>query len=394
MAERNLDFDTIIDRRNTNSLKYDFAEKHGMPEDVLPLWVADMDFRISSYIQDAVRQQAEHGIFGYSEVTDAYFDAVRSWIEKHYGWQVSPEWMVNTPGVVFALSMAIKAFTNVGDKILIQQPVYYPFREAILDNKRIVLDNSLVKDEEGRYHMDFQDFEEKVKRENVKLFILCNPHNPVGRVWTREELIRIGDICLENHVIVVSDEIHADFVWEGKHQTFADLKDEYRNHSVICTSPSKTFNIAGLQVSNIFIPNIKLRHQFKKQMDASGYRELNAIGYAACEAAYRYGEEWYQAVCEYIKDNITYTEEFIKHHLPEVKMTRPEGTYLVWLDFRELALSLDELEKLIVQKAGLWLDDGSIFGEEGKGFQRINAACPRATLKKALEKLEKAVRDL
>ena len=189
MAERNLDFDTIIDRKNTNSLKYDFAGKYGMPEDVLPLWVADMDFRISSYIQDAVRQQAEHGIFGYSEVTDAYFDAVRSWIEKHYGWKVSPEWMVNTPGVVFALSMAIKAFTNVGDKVLIQQPVYYPFREAILDNKRVVLDNSLVKDEEGRYHMDFQDFEEKIKRENVKLFILCNPHNPVGRVWTREELI-------------------------------------------------------------------------------------------------------------------------------------------------------------------------------------------------------------
>ncbi|MBD5462546.1 MAG: pyridoxal phosphate-dependent aminotransferase [Lachnospiraceae bacterium] len=394
MAERNLDFDTIIDRRNTNSLKYDFAGKYGMPEDVLPLWVADMDFRISSYIQDAVRQQAEHGIFGYSEVTDAYFDAVRSWIEKHYGWKISPEWMVNTPGVVFALSMAIKAFTNVGDKVLIQQPVYYPFREAILDNKRVVLDNSLVKDEEGRYHMDFQDFEEKIKRENVKLFILCNPHNPVGRVWTREELIRIGDICFENHVIVVSDEIHADFVWEGKHQTFADLKEEYREHSVICTSPSKTFNIAGLQVSNIFIPNIRLRHQFKKQMDASGYRELNAIGYAACETAYRHGEEWYQAVCEYIKDNITYTEEFIKQHLPEIKMTKPEGTYLVWLDFRDLALSPDELEKLIVQRAGLWLDDGSIFGEEGRGFQRINAACPRETLKKALEKLEKAVYDL
>lgn len=394
MAERNLDFDTIIDRKNTNSLKYDFAKKHGMPEDILPLWVADMDFRISSYIQDAVRQQAEHGIFGYSEATDTYFEAVQSWIEKHYNWHVRHEWMVNTPGVVFALSMAVKAFTNVGDKIMIQQPVYYPFREAILDNKRVVLDNPLVQDEEGRYHMDFQDFEEKVKRENVKLFILCNPHNPVGRVWTREELIKIGDICLKNHVIVVSDEIHADFVWEGKHQTFANLKEGYQNHSVICTSPSKTFNIAGLQTSNIFIPDARLRHQFRKQMDASGYRELNAAGYAACEAAYQYGEEWYQAVCEYIKDNITYTEEFVKRYLPEIKMTRPEGTYLVWLDFRELGLSLDELDELIVRKAGLWLDAGTIFGEEGRGFQRINTACPRATLKRALEKLRKAVYEL
>lgn len=394
MAEKNLDFDTVINRKNTNSLKYDFAEKRGMPKDILPLWVADMDFKISSYVQDAIRQQAEHGIFGYSEALDGYFEAVQSWTKKHYSWEVSGEWLVKTPGVVFALAMAIKAFTNVGDAVLIQQPVYYPFGEVILDNKRIVMSNALTRDDEGRYHMDFQDFEEKITKGNVKLFFLCNPHNPVGRVWTREELIKIGDICHKNHVIVVSDEIHADFIWEGKHQTFANLKQEYLDNSIICTSPSKTFNIAGLQVSNIFIPNARLRHQIKKQIAASGYSQLNSIGLAACEAAYRYGEEWYQGVCKYIKENIDYTENFVEEHLPAIKMTKPEGTYLVWLDFRQLGLSVGELEELIVQKAGLWLDSGSIFGETGKGFQRINVACPRKTLEEALQYLEEAVNSL
>lgn len=391
MAERNLDFDRVINRRNTNSLKYDFAVRRGKPEDILPLWVADMDFRISSYIQDAVMQQALHGIYGYSEALDGYFNAVQAWIKKHHGWEVKPQWLVKTPGVVFALAMAIKAFTNVGDGVLVQQPVYYPFSEVILDNKRIVVDNTLIQDENGRYHMDIQDFEEKIIKENVKLFFLCNPHNPVGRVWTKEELTAVGDICLRHHVIVVSDEIHADFVFKGKHQVFADLKEEYREISVTCTAPSKTFNIAGLQVSNIFIPGSRLRHQFKKQISASGYSQLNSAGLTACEAAYRHGEEWYQAVKKYIEGNIRYMEEFITLRIPKVKMAETEGTYLVWLDFRQSGIPHKELDAFIIQKAGLWLDDGAIFGEAGRGFQRINAACPRSVLQAALEKLERAV---
>ncbi len=389
--EKNLDFDRVIDRRNTNSLKYDFAVERNMPKDILPLWVADMDFSISSYIQEAILKQATHGIYGYSDVRDSYFKAVSLWMENHHNWKVEPEWLIRTPGVVFALAMAVKAFTNVGDGVLIQRPVYYPFGEVILDNKRRVVENTLLLGEDGKYHMDYEDLEDKIESENIKLLFLCNPQNPVGRVWNREELETLGDICKRHQVIVVSDEIHSDFIWEGKHQVFADLKEEYRDFTITCTAPSKTFNIAGLQVSNIFISNARLRHQFKKQLDASGYSQLNAVGLAACEAAYQDGEEWYQAVCEYIKENIAYTGNYIKENLPGVKMIVPEGTYLVWLDFRELHLTDVELEDLIINKAGLWLDNGSIFGDSGKGFQRVNVACPRATLTEALERLELAV---
>lgn len=394
MAERNLDFDKIIERDNTNCLKYDFRVARGMPADILPLWVADMDFQISSYIQDAIEKQVRHGIYGYSEAGNEYFEAVSSWLRQQHGWEVEHQWLVKTPGVVFALAMAVRAFTNVGDGVLIQKPVYYPFSGVIQDNKRKVVDNTLVLGEDGRYHIDFEDFEEKVVNENVKLFFLCNPHNPVGRVWEREELERLGDICYRHHVIVVSDEIHSDFVWKGKHQVFADLKEEYRDISITCTAPSKTFNIAGLQVSNIFIPNTRLRHQLKRQLDASGYSQLNAVGIVACDAAYRYGREWYNGVCSYIKENIEYVGRYLEENIPGVKLLRPEGTYLLWLDFRELHLSDAALEDLIIKKAGLWLDSGAIFGDAGKGFQRINAACPRKILEKALHKLEEAVLSL
>lgn len=393
MAERNLDFDRVIDRRNTSCLKYDFAEKRGMPKDILPLWVADMDFKISSYIQDAVKEQAEHGIYGYNEARESYFEAVSGWMKTRHDWEVRPEWLVKTPGVVFALAMTVKAFTNVGDGILIQQPVYYPFSGVILDNKRRVVDNTLIQDQDGRYHMDVRDFEEKIVRENVRLFFLCNPHNPVGRVWSRQELETIGDICRRHQVIVVSDEIHADFVWQGKHQVFAALKEEYADMTITCTAPSKTFNIAGLQTSNIFISNAGLRHQFKKQVDASGYSQLNGVGLAACEAAYRDGQEWYQGVSRYIKSNIDYLHEYLKEKLPEIKMTVPEGTYLVWLDFRGMNLKGSELENLVIKKAGLWLDSGTMFGDSGRGFQRINVACPRSILEEALKRLEQAVHE-
>ena len=394
MAERNLDFDKVVDRKNTSCLKYDFAVKRGMPADILPLWVADMDFKTSSYIQDAVAAQAEHGIYGYTESGDSYFEAVQSWFFTHYDWKVEEKWLVKTPGVVFALAMAVQAFTQENDAVMIQQPVYYPFSGVIKDNGRRIIDNTLVQDEAGSYHMDLADFEEKIIREKVKLFFLCNPHNPVGRAWTREELEKIGDICYRHHVLIVSDEIHADFVYERKHQVLVNLKKEYEEITITCTAPSKTFNIAGLQVSNIFIPDNQLRHRFKRQIAASGYSQLNAAGLVACEAAYRYGEEWYSGVKAYIRENISFTKKFLEERISKVKMLEPEGTYLVWVDFRALGLSNRELEDLIIHKAGLWLDSGAIFGAAGEGFQRINVACPRVTLQTALEKIETAVNNL
>ena len=394
MAERNLDFDKVVDRKNTSCLKYDFAVKRGMPADILPLWVADMDFKTSSYIQDAVAAQAEHGIYGYTESGDSYFEAVQSWFFTHYDWKVEEKWLVKTPGVVFALAMAVQAFTQENDAVMIQQPVYYPFSGVIKDNGRRIIDNTLVQDEAGSYHMDLADFEEKIIREKVKLFFLCNPHNPVGRAWTREELEKIGDICYKHHVLIVSDEIHADFVYNRKHQVLVNLKKEYEEITITCTAPSKTFNIAGLQVSNIFIPDNQLRHRFKRQIAASGYSQLNAAGLAACEAAYRYGEEWYNGVKAYIRENISFTKKFLEERIPKVKMLEPEGTYLVWVDFRTLGLSNREMEDLIIHKAGLWLDSGAIFGAAGEGFQRINVACPRVTLQTALEKIETAVNNL
>lgn len=393
MAEKNLDFDTVVDRRNTYSLKYDFAKRRNMPEDLLPLWVADMDFKTSSYIQEAILKQTEHGIFGYSEVQEEYFEAVRRWMKRHYDWQVDSKWLIKTPGIVYALAMAVQAFTEEGDGVLIQQPVYYPFSEVIIDNGRKLVSNTLVQDESGRYGIDFEDFEEKIVTEKIKLFFLCNPHNPVGRVWSEEELKRIGDICYKHHVVVVSDEIHADYVFRGKHHVFAKLKKEYEEISVVATSPSKTFNIAGLQVSNIFIPNPELKRKFRKQINASGYSQLNVMGLVATKAAYEHGDEWYEAMHKYVSENIAYTKQFIEEKLPDITIVETEGTYLMWLDFRKLGLSESELEDLIVKKAKLWLDSGRIFGTAGKGFQRINVACPRKTLTEALTRLELAVKN-
>ena len=391
MAEKNLDFDRVINRYDTNCLKYDFAVQRGKPEGVLPLWVADMDFMTSSYVQEAIIKQAEHGIFGYSEVRERYFEVLKGWMKRHHDWEIKSEWLVKTPGIVFALAMAVKAFTNEGDAVLLQLPVYYPFSEVIEDNRRKLVSNTLKQDENGKYYIDFEDFEDKIVKERIKLFFLCNPHNPVGRVFTKEELTRIGDICVKHHVIVVSDEIHADFVFKGKHIVFADIKEEYKEISITCTSPSKTFNLAGFQISNIFIPNPEIRKKFEKEVAAAGYSQLGIMGLVACEAAYRDGEEWYNAMFEYVKANIEYTKEFFETRLPKIKMTDLEGTYLVWLDFRELGLTNEQLEKLIIKKAGLWLDSGAIFGESGLGFQRINVACPRSILKEAIERIENAV---
>lgn len=387
MAERNLDFDTIIDRKNTDCLKYDFAKRRGMPEDVLPLWVADMDFKTSSYVEDALAERARHGIFGYSESQTPYFEIVRDWMKRHHDWEVKEPWLIKTPGVVFALAMAVKAYTEPGDGVLIQSPVYYPFSEVIEDNGRRIVSNTLVLGEDHKYHIDFEDFERQIKENQIKLFFLCNPHNPVGRVWTTEELTRLGDICLKYQVTVVSDEIHSDFIFRGRHQVFADLKREYADITVTCTAPSKTFNLAGLLLSNIFISNRELRHKFRQQVNAAGISQLSPFGLVACETAYMQGEEWYQAMLAYVAENIAFTKEYVEKHLPGVEMVEHEGTYLVWLDFRKTGLSVEELEDLIVNRAKLWLDSGKIFGKSGEGFQRINVACPRQILEEALHRI-------
>lgn len=392
--EKNLNFDEIIERKNTDCLKYDFAEKRGKPENVLPLWVADMDFKTSSFVLDAIQKRVEHGIFGYTESGELYFEAVADWMQKKHNWKVNIKWLIKTPGVVFALAMAVKAYSKEGDSILIQQPVYYPFKEIIEDNRRIVVSNDLVFGDDGKYHIDFDDFETKIKRNNVKLFLLCSPHNPVSRVWNKDELIKMGDICLKYNVIIVSDEIHEDFVYgNNKHYVFANLKKEFADISITCTSPAKTFNLAGLQVSNIFISNCNLKSKFKKQIYASGYSQLNTIAITACEAAYRYGDIWYKEMIKYVEGNILFMENYFKKELPIIKMIKPEGTYLVWLDFRGLGLTEEERENLIVNKAGLWLNSGAIFGDIGEGFERINIACPRAILKMALDKLKVAITE-
>lgn len=387
MSERHLDFDTVIDRKGTRSLKYDFAVRRGKPKDVLPLWVADMDFQTSSYITDALEDMVKHGVFGYSESEEHYFGAVQNWMERHYNWHVKESWMTKTPGIVFALAMAVKAYTQENDAVLMQPPVYYPFKEVVEDNHRRLVNNTLVLGGDGTYTIDYEDFEKKIIEENVKLFILCNPHNPVGRVWTKEELERLGDICLKHGVFVVSDEIHADFVFERKHTVFSEVKEAYRDISMICTSPSKTFNIAGLQISNIFISNPEKATAFRRQVAAAGYSQVGLPGLVACEAAYRHGDEWLEGVLAYIKANAEFTRAYLQEHLPRVKMTKLEGTYLVWLDFRDYGLTDKELDEKILNQAGLWLDSGAVFGKCGEGFQRINIACPRKTLQQALDRL-------
>jgi len=394
MSKERIDFDERIDRKNTSCIKYDFAVQRGKPEGILPLWVADMDFKAPQPVLDALKDRVEHGIFGYSEGKEEYFEAVQDWMNRRHGWAVERKWLVKTPGVVFALAMAVKAYTKPGDGVMIQQPVYYPFSEVIEDNGREIVDNTLYLGDDGIYHMDLEDFEKKAVENQVKLFFLCSPHNPVGRVWTREELTQLGEICERLDIIVVSDEIHQDFVFKGKHQVFAAINEKLKNRTITCTAPSKTFNVAGLQISNIFISNPELKHKFKKEIAAAGYSQLNALGLTACEAAYRYGEDWHDQLMEYLKENIRFVRTYLEDNLPEIKLIEPDGTYLIWLDFRALGLSEQEREELIVKKAGLWLDSGAMFGSIGEGFERINIACPRSIIMEALDKLKTAVKNL
>ena len=389
MQERNLNFDEIIERKGTDCLKYDFAKRRGLPEDVLPLWIADMDFRTSSYVEDALIDRTKHGIFGYSEVQEDYFRVVAGWMNRHHNWNVEPGWLIKTPGVVFALAMAVKAYTEVGDCVLIQQPVYYPFSEVIEDNERVIVSNDLYLGTDNRYHIDFEDFEKKIVEHHIKLFLLCNPHNPSGRVFTKEELTKLGDICLKHGVIVVSDEIHNDFVFKGEHTVFASVKKEYEDISIICTSPSKTFNLASMLISNIFIPNKKLKSKFRHEVDAAGISQLGVLGLEAAKAAYEKGDEWYEKMMAYVRENIEYVKKYVEENMPGVKVIDGEGTYLVWLDFRATGIEAEELDHRIIYDAKLWLDSGKIFGKTGLGFQRINVATPRKIVTECLERIRK-----
>lgn len=387
------DFDKIIDRHGTNCLKFDFAKERGKNGDELSLWVADMDFQVAKPITDALQAQVNHGIYGYTEVKSDYFDIVKNWFRDNFDWEIKKGSLVKTPGVVYAIAMAVKAFTKEGEAVIIQQPVYYPFSEMIIANNRKLVNSPLVL-KDGRYEIDFEDFEKKIVENNVKLFILCSPHNPVGRVWSVEELKRIGDICIKHDVVIFSDEIHADFVYEpNKHHVFASLGESYVANSVIATAPSKSFNIAGLQVSNIFIENKKLRDAFRNEIVKSGYSQLNTMGLAAARAAYESGKEWLDEVRAYIKDNLIFFRDYLKENIGELSLIEPEGTYLVWVDFRKLGLSEKQREDLIVNKAKLWIDSGAMFGVDGEGFERFNIACPRSYLKKALDSLKKAVEE-
>lgn len=388
------DFDKLTDRKNTNSLKYDFALERGKKENLLPMWVADMDFPTLPEITTALIKAAEHGIFGYTEVKDEYFKVLQEWFLSHYHWDISRKWLIKTPGVVFAIATAIRAFTKEGDGVLIQRPVYYPFSEMILSNNRRLINNPVIY-ENGSYRLDFEDFERKITDNQVKLFILCNPHNPIGRVYTKDELTRLGDICVKHDVLVVSDEIHADFIHPGhEHLVFASIKEDYANRTITCTAPSKTFNLAGLQVSNVLIPNQSLKHKFKEEINRTGYSQLNTMGLIACQAAYEYGDEWLKELNAYIYENIKTARQFIETEIPVLKVIATQGTYLLWVDFQALELETEELESFITEKAGLWLDGGTMFGPEGRGFQRFNVACQRETLLRALNQLKDAVAAL
>lgn len=381
------DFDTVVNRKNTNAIKYDLAKKRGKPEDAVSLWVADMDFPAAPCIQKAVAEKAAHGIWGYSRPDNRYYDALKKWYKERHNFEVQNEWVVNTPGVCFALAAAIKAFTKEGESVLIQKPVYYPFFNIINSLQRKVVNSSLIL-KNNHYEIDFDDFERKIVQENVKLFILCSPHNPGGRVWTKQELQKISEICLAHNVLVVSDEIHSDITFGSNvHTVYGSLSEQALKNSIICTAPSKSFNLAGLQFSNIFIADEKLRKAFSKELEKTGYDEPSVFGIVAATAAYSEGADWFDSVKSYIWENILFAKNYIEENAPQIKVLVPEGTYLLWLDFSKTGLSDSEINNRILNKAKVWLDSGSMFGKEGEKFQRINCATPRIILEDALKRI-------
>lgn len=390
-AMSNFDFDRIIERRGTDCLKYDYMTEHGRSEDTIPLFIADMDFASPEPIQQALHKAVDRRIYGYTSCKDDYFEIVASWFDRRYGWKVQKEWLLTTPGVVHALNICVRALSDPGDGVLILTPVYGPFGSAAKNNGRKVVESALIWTKDG-YRIDWADFEVKAKQ--AKVFLLCSPHNPVGRVWTKEELIRMGEICSANGVKVVSDEIHADFIYDGcKHYNFAALSDELAKISVVCTSPGKTFNLAGLCHSNIFVPDAALREAVRSEMQRSNTAEPTIFAYVACKSAYTDCDDWLdKGLLPYLKANIEYARAFFADHFPTVRFADVEGTFLLWGDFS--SLGEPEVLEEALRTGGVWLSRDSEFNVEAKGFYRINIATPRAVLKQALERIKTALERL
>lgn len=386
------DFDTVINRWGSDCEKYDTITRNGYPADMIPMWVADMDFSVPECIKEAMRTVVDRGIFGYSLIGDRYYTAVENWFSCRYGWNVDRNWVIQTPGVVTALSAAVRICTEPGDGVLIQSPVYHHFFHVVERNGRQVVENPL-KYENGQYSMDFADLEEKIKAHNIKLMLLCSPHNPVCRVWSKEELQQVGKLCKQYGVTVLADEIYCDFFSPGYHHTpFATACPDMVDNLIVCTSPSKGFNIAGLQISNIFVPGEALREKFRTEMGKVGYNNCNYYGMQACAAAYEKGEEWLEACKAYIWQNVLYIQKFVQEKLPQIHIVEPQGTYLMWLDCSGLGLSGEQLEDLMLNKAHVWPDMGTKFGEKSGQFIRLALACPRSVVVEVMDRLDKAIK--
>lgn len=398
-AKAEFDFDEVVDRRSSNSMKWACAHKFLAPDeydaDLLPLWVADMDFRAPPVVLDALHDAISHGIFGYpGGATPSYVAAVTAWQGKRFGWEVSPEWVVQTSGIIASIKTAIQAFSHPGDNVLIQPPVYAHFHEDVLVNGRRLTQAPLVLDGE-RYRFDAVAFERAVLP-NTRLFILCNPHNPTGNVWSEDDLRTMGEICTRRGVLVIADEIHGDLVLDRqkRHIPFASLNEAFRQNSITCTAPSKTFNLAGLQSANVFIPNRSLRDEFKRQLDRNAFELVNVLGMVAAEAAYRQGEPWLEAMLDYVRENQRYFASEIHRRTTGIKVLPADSLYLAWMDCRGLSLSAGDLSRFLLTQAKVWLDKGQKFGIEGEGFMRINLACPRATVTEALRRVVAAFPSL
>jgi cysteine-S-conjugate beta-lyase len=394
------DFDQICSREDTDCIKWGAMTQIFGSEDVIPMWVADMDFPVAQPIVEALQERVAHNIYGYTKPAESLVDAIVERLRKKFDWQIDPEWVVFTPGVVSAVSVAIRSLTSPGDEIVLQEPVYYPFFNCVEQNGCQVVTNEL-KFTNQFYEMNFDDLERKFHPRigmrdipsRVKALILCNPHNPVGRLWTREELSKLGEIVIGNGATVISDEIHCEIIFKGnKHTPFAAISEEFEQNCIICMAPSKTFNLAGLQASSIIIPNKKLRDKFNQtRLGVSG---SNLFGLVAMEAAYRYGDEWLEQVLAYLYANLEFACEYFEQNIPRIKLIRPQATYLLWLDCRELGMDDMTLRRFMREQARVGFDDGFLFGTGGSGFQRMNIACPRSILQKALHRIEDAVNSL
>ena len=386
----NYNFDEIIDRHNTNSLKWDFNIERKRDKDLLPFWVADMDFKLPEIIINPIIERVKHGIFGYSEPKDDYYLAVHNWFLNQYGINIDKSNIIVGPSVVFSICTLIKILTEKNDAIIINEPVYYPFKASIISNNRKCVSADLIL-KDGNYIIDFDDFEKKIVDNNVKLYILCNPHNPVGRVWNLDELNNIVRICNKHNVFIISDEIHADFVYNTKFNSIGLFNNK---NTVIVSAPTKTFNIPGLKISNTIIYDKKIYNNYLLELDRIGYSQQSVLGLVATTNAYNYGLDWVKEVKEYIYNNILYIDKYLKEKLPKIKLIIPEGTYLIWLDFKAYNLSHKEIDNIINNKAKLWLDSGIIFGKSGSGFERINVATNRDNINKMLEALYNAFKEL